>query len=139
MLTKTQINDLFKIQKVCIRIALKKSARVNCMELLQTNKLLSFQELIDLESIKYGYKINNSLVPEPIKKIMHHNGGLKTHSYNTRNKTTLNIQKHQCSMRENTGSELYPCDHILYPCDRIICSTSVLQYAITLLKLATVL
>ena len=94
MLTKTQINDIFRIQKSCIGITHKKPPQADCNELLNKGKMLTFQELISMESMKYGYKISKGLVPEPIKRIMYSKGGLKTHPYNTRNKSTPNIQKH---------------------------------------------
>ena len=97
LLTQTQINDLFKIQKVCVCIAHKTLPHSDCMELFHTSKLLTFQELIDLESVKYRQKISKGLTHKPIQKIMLSNGGLKTHSYNTRNKSTPNIQKHQAT------------------------------------------
>ena len=86
MLTKTQLNNIFTIQKSCICIVHKKSLQANCNELLNKSKMLTFQELISLESMKYGYKISKGLAPEPIKRIMNSKGGLKTHPYNTRNK-----------------------------------------------------
>ena len=95
MFTKTQINDLFKIQKACIYIVHEKPTQLDCMEILHSSKLLTFQELIDLESIKYGHRISKGLTPKPIQRIMQSTRGLKTHSYNTRNKSTPNIQKHQ--------------------------------------------
>ena len=93
MLTKPQVNDLSKIQKACIRIAHKRPPRADCAELLHHSKLSTFQQLIELESVKYGYKLSHGLIPGPIKDIMHKNGGHKTHRYNTRNKSNLNIQK----------------------------------------------
>ena len=48
------------------------------------------------------------------------------------NNTGIHFYSKHCGMCENTGSELYPCDHIF-------CGILVLQYTITLLKLATVL
>ena len=37
-------------------------------------------------------------LPQPLQNILNADGGKKTHRYPTRNKHTPNIQKHQCSM-----------------------------------------
>ena len=45
--------------------------------------------------MKLGYKISKKQIPSQISNIMNNKGGLKAHRYNTRNKGTPNIQKHQ--------------------------------------------
>ena len=97
MLSKAQIEDLFKIQKSCMRIIHKKSPHTNCDPLFQNSKTLPVQKLIDLELMKFGHNVTNNLVPEPLRKMMHRNRGHKKHEYNTHNKNLPNIQKHQSS------------------------------------------
>ena len=47
--------------------------------------------------MKFGHKINNNLIPEPLRKMMCRKGGHKKHGYNIHNKNLPNIQKHQSS------------------------------------------
>ena len=97
MLSKAQTKDLFKIQKSYMSIMHKKSPRTNYNPLFQNSKTLPVQKLINLELMKFGHKITNKLVPEPLKRMMHRNRGHKRHEYNTHNKNLPNIQKHQSS------------------------------------------
>ena len=50
--------------------------------------------MIRTELIKLGFKITSKTLPNPLILAFEQNGGRKTHPYNTRNKSLLNIQKH---------------------------------------------
>ena len=57
-------------------------------------QLVRFEDMIIIELIKLGYKITCKLLPNPLILAFEQDGGRKTHPYNTRNKSLLNIQKH---------------------------------------------
>ena len=95
MLTKPQLDDLFKIQKACVRILHKKPQRSNSDPLFWISGILPMNQLVELELLKFGYKITNKLTPLRITTLMHKNNGKKLHGYNTRNKNLPNVQKHQ--------------------------------------------
>ena len=92
MISKWQINDLTKIKKACVRIICKKPSTYNSTV---QEHIPTLQNLIDLEAVKFGYKISRKTIPLPIQNLMNANGGKKTHNYNMHNKTTPNIQRHQ--------------------------------------------
>ena len=94
MISKWLINDLTKIQKACVRIICKKPSTYNSTVLFEEH-IPTLQNLIDLEVVKFGYKISHKTIRLPIQNIMNANGGKKPHNYNTCNKTTPNIQRHQ--------------------------------------------
>ena len=50
--------------------------------------------MIQLELCKFGAKIANKTIPEPLRLLMEARGGKKTHKYNARKKNVPNIQKH---------------------------------------------
>ena len=95
MLSKTQLNDLHRIQKACMRIIYRKPPRSNADQLFRKSRVMPIDLLVELELLKFGYKITNGLTPPPITTLMHKNRGKKVHGYNTRNKNLPNIQKHQ--------------------------------------------
>ena len=95
MINKRQLNDLMKIQRACVRIICKKPSTYDSKVLFEQEQIPTLQNLIDLEVAKFGYKISRNLVPKPIQNIMNAKGGKKTHTYQTSNKTTPNIQRHQ--------------------------------------------
>ena len=50
--------------------------------------------MIQLELIKFGYKIAKHQQPLPLQELMNARGGKKIHGYPTRGKSVPNIQKH---------------------------------------------
>ena len=50
--------------------------------------------MIQLELIKFGYKITKNQQPLPLQELMNARGGKKIHRYPTRGKSVPNIQKH---------------------------------------------
>ena len=89
MLTKAQMDDLFKIQKACMRILHKKPQHSISEPLFWKSGILTIKQLVELELLKFGYKITNNLAPFPIRSLMHKNKGKKLHGYNTWSKTYL--------------------------------------------------
>ena len=57
--------------------------------------ILTINDLIELENLKFGYKLKNNLLPLAVSNSAkcNHNGKnlVKTHRYNTRNKDVPNI------------------------------------------------
>ena len=91
MISKTEINKLQQIQNKCISLINSKSAtHHNYKEL----RILRINELIKLENCKFGYKLSKQLLPPRISFLANHDQNdqslLKTHPYQTRNKTLLN-------------------------------------------------
>ena len=52
--------------------------------------------MIQFNLCKLGQQMTHKLLPKPLQDILNAGGGKKTHRYPTRNKSTPNIQKHQC-------------------------------------------
>ena len=97
MSQKKAIKDLARIQDHCVRLVCHVSMSQKVEPLYRKLYTLRLLELIDLELVKYGYKITNRLYPGKIHSVAEMNGGLKGHKYNTRFKNTPNIQKHGTS------------------------------------------
>ena len=82
------VNKLTGIQMKCISLI---SKHKNRKEL----GILTVNELIELENMKFGYKLKNNLLPTEISHCAKHdhkgNNLTKTHRYDTRNKDVPNI------------------------------------------------
>ena len=63
--------------------------------LFNAGNLPTFDNLINLETLKLGYKISHRLLPKPLLDMVDTKGEKKQHGYNTRNKGTPNVQKHE--------------------------------------------
>ena len=61
--SKWQINDLTKIQKAFVRIICKKPSTYNSTVLFEQEHIPTLQNLIDLEVVKFGYKISHKTIP----------------------------------------------------------------------------
>ena len=94
MAKKSDINNLFAIQKQCIRLVHKCNINTDCTPLFKQSRMLPLHNMINVELAKLGYNINRKLLPKPILDIFDKNGGKKTHRYPTRNKMMQNVQKH---------------------------------------------
>ena len=58
--------------------------------------------MIRIELCKFGARISNNLLPDPIQEHMLRRGGKKTHRYETRNKHIPNTQKHGTTCFNNS-------------------------------------
>ena len=60
-------------------------------------KLLNIKQLVKLENVKLGYRLQNDLLPKKIKQLISTDSQDKSlekrHNYNTRNKNKLNLPK----------------------------------------------
>ena len=54
-------------------------------------QLVRFEDMIRTELIKLGFKITSKILSNPLILAFEQEGGKKTHPYNTRNKSLLNI------------------------------------------------
>ena len=96
MISKWQINDLLKLQKECVQITCGKPINYNSKLLFESEHIPALQDLIQMESAKFGYKISCNLAPKPIQLIMADKGGKKhtnmkqeTNQHLTSNSITL--------------------------------------------------
>ena len=94
MAKQSDINNLYTIQKQCIRLVHKCNINTDCTPLFKQSRMLPLHNMINVELAKLGYNISRKLLPKPILDIFEKNGGKKTHHYPTRNKMTPNVQKH---------------------------------------------
>ena len=90
-------NGFIKIQKACVRLVYKKKKNTPTAYLFKTAKILTIDDMIKLELLKFGYKLSKEEMPKPIRDIMNKNRGLKKHRYPTRYKKIQNIQAHTSS------------------------------------------
>ena len=96
MLSITQLNQLKKVQNDCTAIISKsKHKDIDSCAHDKSLNILSVEQMSLLSLCKLGYMVTNSLLPSPILKLFNADGGKKPHRYDTRNKNTPNIQKHQ--------------------------------------------
>ena len=77
MSQKKAIKDLARIQDMCIHLVCKELKFRKVDPLYWKLHTLRLPELIDLELVKYGYKITNRLYPGKIHTVAESNGGLK--------------------------------------------------------------
>ena len=84
-LTKENIENLQKIQNKCMQCILKKKI-INKKD-YKSLKILQINQIIKLETVKFAYKIKNSLLPQQIllcvKTDQHGKSLEKVHQYNT--------------------------------------------------------
>ena len=94
MVSKTELNDLRKIQNQCIRIINKKSATSDITGQYEKLKILKLDHLINLQLCKLGHMISHDQLSIPIHRMFEAKGGKKLHCYPTRRKHIPNIQAH---------------------------------------------
>ena len=83
-------------------IAVQKKENSPTNALFKKDGILKFPDIIDLELIKFGYRLSTQDLPTPIESIMNNKGGRKTHRYPTQSKGFPNIQKHTCVQFNNS-------------------------------------
>ena len=94
MTRKSQLNNIYNVQKKCIKSICNQPKSSSILGLLNTCRLLNVQDIVELELGKFGYWLSKDLLPKPLKQLMESKGGRKSHRYPTRNKFTPNIQRH---------------------------------------------
>ena len=92
MINQTRRNDLQKVQDECVR---QIDTNLALPDIYKTHGLLRIEQIVLLEQLKLGYKLNNDLLPESLAS--HLTTGpdttslVKNHGYKTRAKKVLNI------------------------------------------------
>ena len=88
---KKELTGLIKIQNQCLKLI---SPQIDSKDLYKNLQILQLTDMIQLELIKFGYKIAKHEQPLPLQELMNARGGKKIHRYPTRGKSVPNIQKH---------------------------------------------
>ena len=92
MINNSRSNDLQRVQDTCVK---QLDNHLTLPDIYKKHRLLKVKEIIWLEQLKLGYKLNNKLLPEsltselstgPDKRCL-----MKEHGYATRTKGVLNI------------------------------------------------
>ena len=97
MLLSSSLKELSKLQTRCIELIAPKKSMDIWTTMRQLN-ILPLKSMIQFNLCKLGQQMTHKLLPEPLQDILNVDGGKKTHRYPTRNKSTPNIQKHQCTI-----------------------------------------
>ena len=91
--TRKQLNKIRSLQKECLTLINGRKTNTT----LSKEGLLSIDNMITLENMKFGYKLVNNLLPirtSEICKTDHTNKSLeKAHAYSTRNKNVPNLPR----------------------------------------------
>ena len=89
---KSDLARLTKIQNKCVRLI---EPKLNLDDIYKKHKILRIESLIQLEEIKFGFKLINKLLPKKLQNLVDHDSkGItlaKMHAYDTRNKKIPNL------------------------------------------------
>ena len=89
-----QLNKLQKIQTECLQLIVPLNKTGNLNKVLG---ILTIKDMIKLENYKFGYKLNNNLLPTKTNELCYLDNNSqslkKHHPYSTRNKTMPNLPK----------------------------------------------
>ena len=92
--SKEQLNKLQKLQTKCLELIKDKKPYTN---LNKTLGILSIEDMVKLENMKFGYKLVHWMLPQKIIEICckdsKHESLTKTHHYSTRNKRVPNLPR----------------------------------------------
>ena len=92
--SKEQLNKLQKLQTKCLELGQCNKAKTNPNKTLG---ILSTEDMIKLENMKFGYKFVHCMLPQKIVEICckdsKHESLIKSHQYNTRNKRVPNLPR----------------------------------------------
>ena len=91
---KKQLNKLQKLQTKCLELVQGNKANNN---LNKTLGILSIEDMIKLENMKFGYKLIHWMLPQKIDETClrdsRHESLTKSHQYSTRNKKVPNLPR----------------------------------------------
>ena len=91
-MTEEQLAKLQNLQNKCIKYITK---QVVTPSSYHNTRILRIREMIELANLKFGYKLQNRLLPIETMKLCWtdscHSSLLPTHNYNTRNKQIPNL------------------------------------------------
>ena len=94
MITQQKINELFNIQKQCVRIITGQQKTVDVSHLFSILRILKIKDLIHIAMCRLGHNISHKHYPSLILNLFVKFGGKKVHRYPTRNKHVRNVQQH---------------------------------------------
>ena len=94
MITQQKINELFNIQKQCVRIIKGLRKTDNTSHWFSELWIPKIKDSIHLAMCKLGHNISHKHYPTPILDLFVKFGGEKVHRYPTRNKHIPNVQRH---------------------------------------------
>ena len=97
MADKGQIRKLGTAQNACVRLLSNNWLKEPIADIYKEHKILTINQMIQIEHCKYGHYITHRKLPKPIQDIINVNGGKKTHKFDTRHKarqTYKNMQDH---------------------------------------------
>ena len=95
MLSKSNMNKLFRLQKQCLCYVCKLKSCDSLDNKLKDKQFIKFPDMIKIELCKFGHRLTNKTLPKPLKDLMDQRGRKKQHRYNTRCKSTPNVQLYQ--------------------------------------------
>ena len=96
MLTNTQINKVYQVQKKILRYIENKPYITNYNKIHKDNKILKFIDIVKLEVLKFSYKLNNNCLNKSLVNFFSIDN--QTHPYNTRNRNYAQIKKHKTNI-----------------------------------------
>ena len=92
--SKEQIIKLQKLQTKCLQLVQSNQIKSNTNENLG---ILTINEMIRLENMKFGYKLVHQMLPQKIVEICYvdnkHQSLINSHQYSTRNKSVPNLPR----------------------------------------------
>ena len=92
--SKEQLNKLQKLQTKCLELIQENKTNTN---LNKTLGILSIEDMIKLENMKFGYKLVHRMLPQKIVEICCKDSKqeplTKSHHYSTRNKSVPNLPR----------------------------------------------
>ena len=91
---KEQVHKLQKVQTKCLELVQTERSNI---DLNKNLGILSIEDMIALENMKFGYKLVHQMLPQKIVEICCEDNRrqtlIKTHHYGTRNKIVPNLPK----------------------------------------------
>ena len=100
--SKEQIKKIQKLQTKCLQLIHNKQTKSTPNNSLG---ILTIEELIRLENMKFAYKLVHQMLPQKIVEICYedskHQSLIKSHQYSTRNKSVPNLPVNMNKYRES--------------------------------------
>ena len=94
MISQSKINEIFKIQKQCVRILDHRNQGYDMIKHFRDLHIIPIDDMIQVAMCKLGHNISHKHIPTLIIQLFDKFGGRKQHRYSTHNKHIPNIQLH---------------------------------------------